>query len=729
MADNFQTNPGSGGATFAADDVAGVMYPRVKLSFGDDGAASDVASATPLPVTGTVALDSASLTALENVNAAVTGTFWQATQPVSGPLTDAQLRATALPTTIATAATHYQPGYDLSEGVGAPGTLLTDPDGNLVARAQVLTDEGSYRVNFANSSLAVAVGTATFTNGSDTVTGSGFLAADVRSGDYIKLNADAETAWVQVDSLNSDTNLTLIANYTGTGGTGACSRAIVKPSTGSGGAIAVASGVCTIASGTTTGAITEIERDVDWLPLVKQAGVTVSQRIANQATYIGFYDETTPTAPKWFAWFVLDGTVNTTVKCQSARNPTSAPVTAEIEETSVTLPNGGTSAIAQRYRVEVLGEKCCFYVNGVLVATHFKSMPGPGDLLTSTVRIVNGTAPASTTTVTVDYDLCKNHNKLEVGILSDSEQFVAMAVPLAPYNYTFTGVIAINTDLIVLDCLQLRSLFIQCTAMGTSGVVTVQWANDAAFTAPITATLLSEAGATSTTFNAAVLRVTNVMARYCRLRLTVAASALTTTINVWGAQTAYTPIVTTQPVSGTVTATANVTGYPTAAASADALANPTVTKVDSTGLVFNGTSWDRVRGMSTALTTGDTGAKVATGNGATITNVGNKGVQILVNMGVVSGTTPTAVFKVQGSTDAGTTWYDVPGATTASIVATGQYGITIYPGIATTAGVATTGTTATASMVIPRTWRMVWTIGGTTPSFTITAIQYIYLPN
>jgi hypothetical protein len=84
---------------------------------------------------------------------------------------------------------------------------------------------------------------------------------------------------------------------------------------------------------------------------------------------------------------------------------------------------------------------------------------------------------------------------------------------------------------------------------------------------------------------------------------------------------------------------------------------------------------------------------------------------------------------VQGSTDGGTSWYDVPGATTASLTATGLYGITIYPGIAATAGVATTGTTATTSMAIPRAWRMVWTIGGTTPSFTITAIQYNYLPN
>ena len=193
----------------------------------------------------------------------------------------------------------------------------------------------------------------------------------------------------------------------------------------------------------------------------------------------------------------------------------------------------------------------------------------------------------------------------------------------------------------------------------------------------------------------------------------------------------WTPTVNlvTSNTAANLLTTATVTGYPTAAASADALANPTVTQIGAAALTFNGTSWDRQRGMSTALTTGDTGAKTATGNGATITNIGNKGVQILVNMGAVTGTSPTCVIKVQGSTDAGTTWYDVPGATTASLTATGQYGIMIYPGVATTAGVATTGTTATCSMVIPRTWRVVWTIGGTTPSFTITNVQYIYLPN
>ena len=166
-----------------------------------------------------------------------------------------------------------------------------------------------------------------------------------------------------------------------------------------------------------------------------------------------------------------------------------------------------------------------------------------------------------------------------------------------------------------------------------------------------------------------------------------------------------------------------------AATLADGFANPTVGESGVLNSVFNGTTWDRQRGMSGALTTGDTGAKTATGNGATQTNVGNKGAQIVVNMGAVSGTTPTAVLKLQGSVDGGTTWYDIPGATTASLTATGVFGITVYPGIAVTAGTTTTGTTAMASAVLPRSWRVVWTIGGTTPSFTITNIQVNYLPN
>lgn len=52
MADNVVANPGTGGATFATDDIGGVQYPRSKVVWGPDGTANDadVASGKPLPV-------------------------------------------------------------------------------------------------------------------------------------------------------------------------------------------------------------------------------------------------------------------------------------------------------------------------------------------------------------------------------------------------------------------------------------------------------------------------------------------------------------------------------------------------------------------------------------------------------------------------------------------------------------------------------------------------------
>lgn len=52
MADNFQSNPGSGGSNFAADDIgSGLLAPRVKIIHGADGSNDgDVSVASPMPV-------------------------------------------------------------------------------------------------------------------------------------------------------------------------------------------------------------------------------------------------------------------------------------------------------------------------------------------------------------------------------------------------------------------------------------------------------------------------------------------------------------------------------------------------------------------------------------------------------------------------------------------------------------------------------------------------------
>jgi len=54
VSDNFPTNSGSGGNTFASDNISSVHYPRIKPSWGADGSAADASVAAPLPVQATV---------------------------------------------------------------------------------------------------------------------------------------------------------------------------------------------------------------------------------------------------------------------------------------------------------------------------------------------------------------------------------------------------------------------------------------------------------------------------------------------------------------------------------------------------------------------------------------------------------------------------------------------------------------------------------------------------
>lgn len=99
MADNTVLNSGSGGDVIATDEINSVKYQIVKAGFGVDGAVTLVSASDPFPVTavvtGTVAATQSgtwnvgtvtTVTAVTSITnpVAVTGTFWQATQPVSG---------------------------------------------------------------------------------------------------------------------------------------------------------------------------------------------------------------------------------------------------------------------------------------------------------------------------------------------------------------------------------------------------------------------------------------------------------------------------------------------------------------------------------------------------------------------------------------------------------------------------------------------------------------------
>lgn len=612
MADNVVL-PGTG-LPVATDEVSGVHFQRVKIDLGADGASAPVTGALPVSLQSTpLAPDAATQTTLAalktvadnllttaqaiqaaadalngktvavntaSIGGAVSVSNFPGTQPVSGPLTDAQLRAAALPVSssaltdaqlravavpvtgpLTDAQLRAAPLTQLSQAEPAPywpsygsptesgnQTALIDSGGALITRSAVLTDEGTFRVNFANTSLSVSVGSVTISGA--TVSGAGFDTTDIHRGDYFKLDADAESAWAQVESINSASSLTLVAVYTG-GTSGAASRTLVRPITANGGSIAVASGQCTLSSGTTSGAQAVIARLVDYAPLVWRGRLSISQRIVNQSIRMGGVEGASPA--RYFARFRCEGTSNTQVICETGRNPSAAPSAAETEQTTVTLPNGLTTAAFNDYRIEQLTESVRFYIASVLVAEHSRTLPAQYDIMTAGVLIENTAAAGSNTNVVVDFQTMKNHNKLEVGIMSDADRLVAAEAPADTLSYSVAGVIAINTVLLQIDCRQYRHLSWQCTAMGTTGVVTPECSTDGLAWLPVTSQ--TPAGASATTFNAAGLWAAPVFARHFRLRLSTATTAGTTTVALFAMQSQISMLgLATQPISGTVTA-------------------------------------------------------------------------------------------------------------------------------------------------------------------------------
>ena len=70
-------------------------------------------------------------------------------------------------------AKNYSPSYGCPTMNGNQ-IISIDDSNNLMTRGQIHTDEGSFRDNFSGSTVGISVGNATFTRGSNIVTGSGF---------------------------------------------------------------------------------------------------------------------------------------------------------------------------------------------------------------------------------------------------------------------------------------------------------------------------------------------------------------------------------------------------------------------------------------------------------------------------------------------------------------------------------------------------------------------------
>lgn len=147
MADNFTANAGSGGATFASDDIGSVQYPRVKRSFGRDAVAADAGTGFRLisaASTNATSLKASAGTVYTvfavNLNAAVRYLkfYNKASAPTVG--TDTPVATLPIPasTTGAGFSIDFGPGFDFATGIAyAVTTGATDADTGAVAANEI----------------------------------------------------------------------------------------------------------------------------------------------------------------------------------------------------------------------------------------------------------------------------------------------------------------------------------------------------------------------------------------------------------------------------------------------------------------------------------------------------------------------------------------------------------------------------------------------------------------
>lgn len=174
MADNVPITAGSG-TSVATDEIAGVHYQIVKQAFGTLDTATLVSASNPFPVT------------VSNASIPVTGTFWQATQPISAA-------ALPLPTGAATAA--KQPA------LGTAGSSSTDvlTVQGIASMTALKVDGSAVTQPVSASSLPLPTGAATSANQSTLNTNIGSSAdAAVANGSggsiagYLRAIKDAAT--------------------------------------------------------------------------------------------------------------------------------------------------------------------------------------------------------------------------------------------------------------------------------------------------------------------------------------------------------------------------------------------------------------------------------------------------------------------------------------------------------------------------------------------------------
>lgn len=324
---------------------------------------------------------------------------------------------------------------------------------------------------------------------------------------------------------------------------------------------------------------------------------------------------------------------------------------------------------------------------------------------TVTVTPTSSDAPLGTETATIIRDIFRK------------KQILQTSTPLGA-NATFTGPWQ-DSELTGTNYVEATGVANVASA-ATSGIQ-LQESDD-----QITANVNTVANGGSSTIN---YIAGNIRKRYWRVLFTNGAT-LQTSFTLYTTEASL-PLVSGFPLGNTENVSVTAGNSPTNFQ--DGLSNASASLIASRSTAgglqgnvcyeFNGTTFDRPRG-NWNTTTGDSGAKVASFVGATQTNFDSQTAIITAIISAVSGTTPTLTAQLQYSPDGGTTWINLGAASTA-LTAAGQIVFVVSPTLLT--GLTTGGTSTTLiASPLPRTWRLNYTIAGTTPSFTFTGVYVNY---
>ena len=325
--------------------------------------------------------------------------------------------------------------------------IWLDADYRLETRGGVLTDCASFRDDFGGSALYTDLtGTCYFTNGGLYVTGIGtsFL-TEVRTSMKLKLSSHADSVYVKVAEVRSDTLLILTAAYMGATGNGTGRGSNWLPSIGTGGSIAVASSEVALASGTTNGTTVQLRRLGDYLPIIASARLRLTQRIANQEAVMGVAES--EVSPHCQALAVFDGTDNTKVKLRTSSN------NSDLEETTVTLPGGLTSATAAYYSLEITARSVALLVNDIKLAEHKLHIPDPYAPMDTYLRIKN-TAVVTTTTLYADVWMFNNFDRVETVASPKADPLTVAPVSGNQAAVTSVAAAVADTSLLVSSALR-----------------------------------------------------------------------------------------------------------------------------------------------------------------------------------------------------------------------------------------------------------------------------------